>query len=388
MSESGSLLVFLRDPRLAAHATANCRRGSGAPTRAACCGATRSAPRSSTRRPRGARRPHHRSERLRPRCRSRGSPARCRTARAPRLERLRGFGGRFGGALMCGCSRVMLADRTPAILVVATEAGRPAPCRSPSGRGACSPAATSRSRCSPPTARCCMRRAARRRGSAAPRPSPRSGARRWPARRSPRGHAAGDTTPADLARAHRRRRVDRAAGDFRAAARATQPAPRSDGLRTGRQSRPLSSSRRRSHRLRQRRSPAGRTCRTRLPAPRLPAKRPPAAAALRLADGCRRPLHARLRRIHRADRAAHRRGARPALERDRGRRSGSIPKARSRAPSPRATPGAASRSRSRSTAATRGLRSNCPACRCSTATAASAAIAASASAATSRASPS
>ena len=33
---------------------------------------------------------------------------------APRLERLRGFGGRFGGALMCGCSRIMLADRTPA----------------------------------------------------------------------------------------------------------------------------------------------------------------------------------------------------------------------------------------------------------------------------------
>ena len=41
---------------------------------------------------------------------------------APRLERLRGFGGRLGGALMCGCSRISLADRTPAILVVATEA--------------------------------------------------------------------------------------------------------------------------------------------------------------------------------------------------------------------------------------------------------------------------
>src|SRR6187397_446706 len=41
---------------------------------------------------------------------------------APRLERLRGFGGRMGGALMCGCSRISLADRTPAILVVATEA--------------------------------------------------------------------------------------------------------------------------------------------------------------------------------------------------------------------------------------------------------------------------
>src|SRR4051794_30802174 len=40
---------------------------------------------------------------------------------APRLERLRGFGGRMGGALMCGCSRIVLADRTPAILIVATE---------------------------------------------------------------------------------------------------------------------------------------------------------------------------------------------------------------------------------------------------------------------------
>jgi PAS domain S-box-containing protein len=41
---------------------------------------------------------------------------------APRLERLRGFGGRMGGALMCGCSRILLTDGTPAILVAATEA--------------------------------------------------------------------------------------------------------------------------------------------------------------------------------------------------------------------------------------------------------------------------
>ena len=40
----------------------------------------------------------------------------------PRLERLRGFGGRIGGALMCGCSRILLADGTPAILVAGTEA--------------------------------------------------------------------------------------------------------------------------------------------------------------------------------------------------------------------------------------------------------------------------
>src|ERR1700742_4751403 len=40
---------------------------------------------------------------------------------APLLERLRGFGGRLGGALMCACSRITLSDRTPAILVIATE---------------------------------------------------------------------------------------------------------------------------------------------------------------------------------------------------------------------------------------------------------------------------
>lgn len=44
---------------------------------------------------------------------------------APRLERLRGFGGRFGGALLCNCARIMLADRVPAILVVSTEAAGP-----------------------------------------------------------------------------------------------------------------------------------------------------------------------------------------------------------------------------------------------------------------------
>ena len=40
---------------------------------------------------------------------------------APRLERLRGFGASFGRPLMCACSRVTLEDGTPAILVVATE---------------------------------------------------------------------------------------------------------------------------------------------------------------------------------------------------------------------------------------------------------------------------
>ena len=40
---------------------------------------------------------------------------------APRLERLRGFGARFGGTLMCMCSRITLADDTAAILVVSIE---------------------------------------------------------------------------------------------------------------------------------------------------------------------------------------------------------------------------------------------------------------------------
>ncbi|HEY0222974.1 MAG TPA: ATP-binding protein [Pseudolabrys sp.] len=42
-------------------------------------------------------------------------------AGAPRLERLRGFGASFGGALTCLCSRIALSDNTPAILVAATE---------------------------------------------------------------------------------------------------------------------------------------------------------------------------------------------------------------------------------------------------------------------------
>jgi PAS domain S-box-containing protein len=44
---------------------------------------------------------------------------------APQLERLRGFGGRLGGALTCACSRLVLADGTPAILVAATEDAGP-----------------------------------------------------------------------------------------------------------------------------------------------------------------------------------------------------------------------------------------------------------------------
>jgi PAS domain S-box-containing protein len=40
---------------------------------------------------------------------------------AARLERLRGFGAGFGGTLICLCSRIVLADNSPAVLVVSTE---------------------------------------------------------------------------------------------------------------------------------------------------------------------------------------------------------------------------------------------------------------------------
>jgi len=43
----------------------------------------------------------------------------------PRLERLRGFGAGFGRALTCTCSRATLADGTPAVFVIATEAAGP-----------------------------------------------------------------------------------------------------------------------------------------------------------------------------------------------------------------------------------------------------------------------
>jgi signal transduction histidine kinase len=42
-----------------------------------------------------------------------------------RLERLRGFGARFGRALMCACSRIVMPDGTGAILVAATEPAGP-----------------------------------------------------------------------------------------------------------------------------------------------------------------------------------------------------------------------------------------------------------------------
>jgi PAS domain S-box-containing protein len=121
MSEQGSVLGFLSDPRLAPYATGDIpvwlwsadasRILWGNPAAAAIFNATPSTTLAGhTIDPKGS--------------------AALQIARlagtlqhgsAPRLERLRGFGGRLGGALMCTCSRISLADRTPAILVVATE---------------------------------------------------------------------------------------------------------------------------------------------------------------------------------------------------------------------------------------------------------------------------
>src|SRR5436309_40655 len=122
MREQGSLLGFLSDPRLASYAMADTpvwlwsadatRVLWGNPAAAAIFNASSSvALTRHTIDPKGS--------------------AALQIARlagtlphgaTPRLERLRGFGGRLGGALMCGCSRITLTDRTPAILVVATEA--------------------------------------------------------------------------------------------------------------------------------------------------------------------------------------------------------------------------------------------------------------------------
>jgi PAS domain S-box-containing protein len=125
MSELESLLIFLSDPRLTPHAIGNVpawlwsadasRVLWGNPAAAAIFNAASpSALAGHTIDPKGT--------------------AALQIARlagtlphgaSPRLERLRGFGGRMGGALLCACSRIALAHRTPAILVVATEAAGP-----------------------------------------------------------------------------------------------------------------------------------------------------------------------------------------------------------------------------------------------------------------------
>ena len=68
----------------------------------------------------------------------------------------------------------------------------------------------------------------------------------------------------------------------------------------------------------------------------------PSPAALHVADGCRGPLLARLRRIHPPDRRAHRRGLRPVVERDRRGIRARSRRPRAQAVASHATPGAAS----------------------------------------------
>jgi PAS domain S-box-containing protein len=125
MGESASLLIFLNDPRLAAHATSLCPAwlwsadatrvlwanpiGAAifeAPNPAALAGHTTDPKNSAALQV----------------ARIAGT---LRQGGAPRLERLRGFGGRFGGAVLCSCSRIKLFDGTPAFLVVATEPAGP-----------------------------------------------------------------------------------------------------------------------------------------------------------------------------------------------------------------------------------------------------------------------
>ncbi len=126
MRDTGDALAFLRDPRLAAHATSatpawlwssDARRivwanpvGAAvfdAPTPAALAQrefAANHAPADQIARLAGTLRP----------------------GGSPQLERLRGFGGPLGRPLTCSCSRITLADHTAAILVVATEPAGPA----------------------------------------------------------------------------------------------------------------------------------------------------------------------------------------------------------------------------------------------------------------------
>ncbi|HEY2135954.1 MAG TPA: PAS domain S-box protein, partial [Xanthobacteraceae bacterium] len=125
MNDVAPHLAFLRDPRLAAHAT------SAAPVwlwRTDATGILWANPAgaaifdSAT----PAALPERRFDQHDPAAaqitRLAGS---LRLGGAARLERLRGFGAGFGRMLMCACSRITLADHTPAILVVATQPAGP-----------------------------------------------------------------------------------------------------------------------------------------------------------------------------------------------------------------------------------------------------------------------
>ena len=124
MNGSESVLSFLREPQLAAHATSAhpawlwsvdgtqilWANAGGA----AIFGAENIAALASSRF-------------------AQGEPAAAQIARlaptlpvggAPRLERLRGFGGSFGRALLCACSHIVLSDRS-GLLVIASELAGP-----------------------------------------------------------------------------------------------------------------------------------------------------------------------------------------------------------------------------------------------------------------------
>ncbi len=126
MNESASQLAYLRDPRLSAHAldtvpgllcasdASHIKRAN--PVGAAIFGAAGPAV-------------------LAGRSFDVKDPAAAQIARiaetlprngAPRLERLRGFGAEVERMLTCGCSRILLSDKSEAILVVAAEAAGPA----------------------------------------------------------------------------------------------------------------------------------------------------------------------------------------------------------------------------------------------------------------------
>jgi len=126
MSEVASHLTFLRDPRLAAHATSAApvwlwnTDATGIlwanPVGAAIFGATMPAAIAE--------------RRFDPREQAAAQIARLlgtlRLGGAARLERLRGFGTGFWRTLLCSCSRITLADHTAGVLVVATEPAGPA----------------------------------------------------------------------------------------------------------------------------------------------------------------------------------------------------------------------------------------------------------------------
>ena len=234
---------------------------------------------------------------------------------------------------MCGCSRIALADRTPAILVVATEAAGPHLSLDEQARRllvGCDEAVAlfaadgSLLHATPAAQDRLGRIATLTALGAAPLGAVAMAA----------GRAEGDNSIGKISlRAHRHRTIDRLAGDAGAPARRSRRAGRAASTTAHRNRRatsraagtkagcPAAACRWRRRCNRSQRTNWRRPRRR----PSLAAAadavaghgRATPAAALRLADGCRRPLHHRFRRVHRADRAADRLRSRPTLERNR-----------------------------------------------------------------------